>query len=56
MERYYPRLAILCSLISSHSMAAAMDQSGQSLLPFLEAGHYFEASISAADPEVSGHT
>ena len=56
MQRYYPKLAILCSLISSHGMAAAMDQSGQSLLPFLEAGHYFEASISAADPEVSGRT
>ncbi|TCB48826.1 transporter [Acinetobacter sp. ANC 4779] len=56
MERYYPRLAILCSLISSHSMAAALDQSGQSLLPFLEVGHYFEASLNAADPEVSGHT
>ncbi len=23
-----------------------MDQSGQSVLPFLESGHYFEASIS----------
>ncbi|WP_166168272.1 outer membrane protein transport protein [Acinetobacter sp. SA01] len=56
MKRYYPRLAILCSLISSHSLAAAMDQSGQSVLPFLESGHYFEASITAADPEVSGHT
>ena len=56
MKRYYPGLAILCSLISSHSLAATMDQSGQSVLPFLEAGHYFEASISAADPEVSGHT
>ncbi|TCB54777.1 outer membrane protein transport protein [Acinetobacter terrestris] len=56
MQRYYPKLAILCSLISSHGMAAAMDQSGQSVLPFLEAGHYFEASISAADPEVSGRT
>ncbi|WP_407304340.1 outer membrane protein transport protein [Acinetobacter sp.] len=56
MGRYYPGLTILCSLISSHGMAAALDQSGQSLLPFLESGHYFEASITAADPEVSGHT
>ena len=56
MKRYYPGLAILCSLISSHSLAATMDQSGQSVLPFLESGHYFEASITAADPEVSGHT
>ncbi|CAB1212555.1 outer membrane protein transport protein [Acinetobacter bouvetii] len=56
MKAYYPRLAILCSLISSHSMAAAMDQSGQSVLPFLEPGHYFEATITAADPEISGHT
>jgi len=56
MKSYYPGLAILCSLISSHGIAAAMDQSGQSLLPFLEVGHYFEASITAADPEVSGRT
>lgn len=56
MKSYYPGLAILCSLISSHGIAAAIDQSGQSLLPFLEVGHYFEASITAADPEVSGRT
>ena len=56
MKSYYPGLAILCSLISSHGIAAAIDQSGQSLLPSLEVGHYFEASITAADPEVSGRT
>ncbi|MEG1092564.1 MAG: transporter, partial [Acinetobacter sp.] len=32
-----------CSLIH----ASALDQSGQSILPFLETGHYAEVSIAS---------
>ena len=56
MKYHAPLLMVFCSVFTAHGFAAAMDQSGQSILPFLENGHYFEASISAADPEVSGRT
>nr|WP_314371136.1 outer membrane protein transport protein [uncultured Acinetobacter sp.] len=39
---------------SSYSHASALDQSGQSILPFLEAGNYAEANAFAVDPSVSG--
>lgn len=34
--------------------ASALDQSGQSILPFLETGHYAEVSIASVDPDISG--
>lgn len=34
--------------------AAAMDQSGQSILPFLENENYAETSLSTVDPNISG--
>lgn len=34
--------------------AAAIDRSGQSILPFLQKGNYFEAGYSVLDPNVSG--
>ncbi|MBP4065360.1 outer membrane protein transport protein [Acinetobacter baumannii] len=39
---------------SAYSQASALDQSGQSILPFLEAGNYAEANAYAIDPSVSG--
>lgn len=39
-----------CSLLQ----ASALDQSGQSILPFLETGHYAEVSIASVDPDISG--
>ncbi|TIE06153.1 transporter [Acinetobacter junii] len=47
--------ALLLSLLPSTSVfAAALDRSGQSIAPFLQAGNYFEAGISVLDPDVSG--
>ncbi|HBM1136110.1 outer membrane protein transport protein [Acinetobacter baumannii] len=39
---------------SAYSQASALEQSGQSILPFLEAGNYAEANAYAIDPSVSG--
>ena len=39
---------------SGYSQASALEQSGQSILPFLEAGNYAEANAFAIDPSVSG--
>lgn len=39
---------------SGYSHASALEQSGQSILPFLEAGNYAEANAFAVDPSVSG--
>ena len=47
-------LYIVPTLYSATSHAAAMDQSGQSILAFLEDKNYVEASMTAVDPEVSG--
>lgn len=47
-------LSILTLFSTAYAQAAAMDQSGQSILAFLEDKNYFEASISAVDPDVSG--
>ncbi len=49
--------ALLLSLLPTTSaFAAALDRSGQSIAPFLQAGNYFEAGISVLDPDVSGKT
>nr|WP_109441193.1 transporter [Acinetobacter haemolyticus] len=45
---------ITAMLVSSYTQAAALDQSGQSILPFLESGNYFEVNAFAVDPSVSG--
>lgn len=47
-------LYIMPVMYSSTSHASAMDQSGQSILAFLEDKNYFEANITVADPDVSG--
>lgn len=39
---------------NSHSHASALEQSGQSILPFLETGNYAEVNAFAIDPSVSG--
>lgn len=36
------------------AIAAALDRSGQPILPFLQDGNYFEVSAFALDPHVSG--
>lgn len=47
-------LYIMPTMYSTASYASAMDQSGQSILAFLEDKNYFEANITVADPDVSG--
>lgn len=47
-------LGSVCVLPMIKANAAAMDQSGQSILPFLEKGNYSEAGVVIADPHVSG--
>lgn len=42
-----------CS-ISNNIQASALDQSGQSILPFLESGNYFEFNAFAVDSSISG--
>lgn len=50
-----PLIFCLLSIYSSTQIyAAGMDQSGQSILAFLEDGHYAEASITAVSPDISG--
>ncbi len=45
----------MCSMLPYNMLhAAALDQSGQSILAFLENKNYFEASIVAVDPHISG--
>ena len=46
-------LGSVCILPMIKVNAAAMDQSGQSILPFLEKGNYSEAGVVIADPHVS---
>ncbi len=38
----------------SNVYASALDESGQSILPFLEKGNYAEANIFVIDPKISG--
>lgn len=47
-------LGSLCLFPIMNIHAAAMDQSGQSILPFLEDGNYAEVGITIADPKISG--
>ena len=47
-------LGSLCVLPVAEVYAAAMDQSGQSILPFLENGNYAEAGMVIADVKISG--
>lgn len=48
-------IAMLLSTVpTAGAFAAAMDRSGQSIAAFLQPGNYFEAGISALDPNVSG--
>lgn len=50
------KTAMVLSLLmaAQTSFAAAMDRSGQSIAPFLQAGNYAEISYSQIDPTVSG--
>lgn len=54
MKSKYILLGSLSLLPIAESHAAAMDQSGQSILSFLENGNYAEASYAVGDPKVSG--
>ena len=45
---------ILTALPTAGAFAAALDRSGQSISAFLQPGNYFEAGLSALDPNVSG--
>lgn len=45
---------ILSTLPATGVFAAALDRSGQSMSAFLQPGNYFEAGITALDPDVSG--
>ena len=55
MKLHAIQKALLLSLVPTTSaFAAALDRSGQSIAPFLQAGNYFEAGISVLDPNVSG--
>ncbi|MGE8642935.1 OmpP1/FadL family transporter [Acinetobacter vivianii] len=50
-----PILIGLCALFANTvNHAAALDQSGQSILAFLENGNYVEVSATAVDPDISG--
>lgn len=39
-------------LCSAQLHAAALDRTGQSILPFLQPGNYFEAGIAILDPKL----
>ncbi|MBP8005643.1 MAG: transporter [Acinetobacter sp.] len=45
---------IIGVLISDYTQASALDQSGQSILPFLESGNYFEVNAFAVDASITG--
>ncbi|HFX6174412.1 TPA: transporter [Acinetobacter baumannii] len=47
-------LGVLGVFVSNISHASALEQSGQSILPFLENGNYAEANLFAVDSSVSG--
>lgn len=51
------KFLILCltgMALVSNVYASALDESGQSILPFLEKGNYAEANIFVIDPKISG--
>ncbi|MGJ8757150.1 transporter [Acinetobacter sp. HC8-3S] len=47
-------LGIFGICISTLNHASALDQSGQTILPFLENGNYVEVNATAVDPDISG--
>lgn len=47
-------LGVLGVFVSNISHASALEQSGQSILPFFENGNYAEANLFAVDASVSG--
>lgn len=47
-------LGIFGMCISTLNHASALDQSGQTILPFLENGNYVEVNAIAVDPDISG--
>ena len=47
-------LGSLCVFPAMYVHAAAMDQSGQSILAFLESGNYAEGGLIIGDPNISG--
>lgn len=47
-------LSMMSIFASTYSHSAAMDQSGQSILAFLEEKNYFEANATTIDPDISG--
>ncbi len=54
MKRNSILAGIYALLASPLNHAAALDQSGQSMLAFLENGNYVEVSATAVDPDISG--
>ncbi|MEG0487413.1 MAG: outer membrane protein transport protein, partial [Acinetobacter sp.] len=47
-------LSMMSIFASTYSYSAAMDQSGQSILAFLEDKNYFEVNATSIDPNISG--
>lgn len=47
-------LSIMSIFASTYCHSAAMDQSGQSILAFLEDKNYFEVNATTIDPDISG--
>ncbi|WP_109440925.1 OmpP1/FadL family transporter [Acinetobacter haemolyticus] len=54
MKRNPILTGIYALFASTLNHAAALDQSGQSILPFLENGNYAEVGATAVDPDISG--
>lgn len=46
--------SVVSVIFSGYSHASALEQSGQSILPFLETGNYAEINAVAIDPSISG--
>ncbi|KHF75770.1 Outer membrane protein E [Acinetobacter sp. neg1] len=54
MKRNPILIGLYALFASTVNHAAALDQSGQSILAFLENGNYVEVSATAVDPDISG--
>lgn len=53
--KFNPIVLGICTIFTSAvNHASALDQSGQSILPFLENGNYVEVNATAVDPDISG--
>ena len=53
--KFNPIVLGICTIFTSAvNHASALDQSGQSILPFLENGNYVEVNVTAVDPDISG--